>query len=83
MISAFNNEVNKHPQLVMRELGIAYLYSVPQSMGDCWEFWCCENTPNELPSYLKEADWNPYNRIGWGLSEEMAKEIYRRINEQN
>ena len=66
---------NRHPQLVMRELGITYQHSVPQSISDSWEFWNCENVPAELPPYLALRDWDPMKRIGWGLSAETAKLI--------
>lgn len=71
----FNCGVRAHPQLIMQELGIKYQYSVPQSMVDLWEFWNCENIPDNLPSYLSFFDIDPMERIGFGLSEKMAKEI--------
>jgi hypothetical protein len=64
-----------HPQKIMEELGITYQRAVPQTIGDSWEFWCCENVPDELPEGLTIKDWNPMDRIGWGLSKEDAEEI--------
>lgn len=64
-----------HPQRVMKELGITYLHSVTQSISDTWEFWCCENVPENLPSGIEVKDWNPMDRIGWGLGQEMAEKI--------
>src|SRR5262249_55009235 len=39
----------EHAQAAMRRLGITYQYAVPQSMGDCWWFFNCENVPDPLP----------------------------------
>ena len=75
MTAGIDCNENRHPQAVMKELGITYQHSVPQSISDSWEFWNCENVPSELPKYLRVADWNPMNRIGWGLSEADAKKI--------
>lgn len=73
-----------HPQKVMRDLGITYQYSVSQSISDSWEFWNCENIPEEMPEALRVANWNPMERIGWGLSQEMAEKIrdYKQIKEE-
>jgi len=66
---------NRHPQLVMKSLGITYQHATPQSISDSWWFWNCENIPDELPKYLTVRDWNPMEMIGWGLSEEDAISI--------
>lgn len=65
----------KHPQRVMKKLGIKYTHAVPQSMGDQWWFFNCVNIPNPLPPYLEEAHWVPHECIGYGLSKQMADEI--------
>ncbi len=64
-----------HPQEIMKRLGITYQHATPQSLGDQWWFWNCENIPEELPPYLEVADWNPMEMIGWGLSKENAEAI--------
>ena len=64
-----------HPQEIMKKIGITYQYATPQSMGNQWWFWNCENLPKELPEYLEVANWNPMKMIGWGLSKENAEEI--------
>lgn len=64
-----------HPQKVMKDLGITYQHSTPQSISDEWWFWNCENLPKELPKYLKVFTVDPMKCIGWGLSEREAKEI--------
>lgn len=64
-----------HPQKVIKSLGITYQHATPQSMGDQWWFWNCENIPEELPEYLEYADLNPMDMIGWGLSKENAEKI--------
>ena len=64
-----------HPQRVMEKLGITYQHATPQSMGDQWWFWNCENVPKKLPEFLEVADLNPMECIGYGLSEEDAENI--------
>lgn len=73
----------RHPQEVMKSLGIHYIHATPQSMGDQWWFWCCDlhATPrsigtNKLPSFIEPIDLTPASKyIGWGISEEIAKMI--------
>jgi len=67
----------RHPQPVMRELGITYSHSTPQSMADQWWFWNCENLPESLPGYLTKLALDPREQVGWGLSQQEADEIYR------
>jgi len=66
---------SRHAQTVMESLGITYQHATPQSIGDSWWFWNCENLPEQLPVFLKTADWNPMEMIGWGLSEKDALKI--------
>lgn len=62
----------------MKELGIAYTHSTPQSLGDQFWFWNCSNIPENLPSYITELETkDPMEFVGWGLNEEEAKEIKR------
>ena len=75
MTAGMSCKETRHAQIVMKELGITYQHSVPQSMSDSWEFWNCENLPDNLPEYLKLMDRDPMKRIGRGLSEEDAKKI--------
>ena len=66
----------RHAQAVMRELGITYQTSTPQSMSDSFWFWNCENVPEILPKYITELEISdPLEWVGWGLSEEEALEI--------
>lgn len=64
-----------HPQVVMKSLGITYQHATPQSIGDQWWFWNCENIPDPLPEYLSELGIEPHEAIGYGLSAEMAEAI--------
>lgn len=64
-----------HPQKAMRELGINYQHATPQSAGDQWWFWNCENLPEELPPFLTEMSVDPISCIGFGLSQENAEAI--------
>lgn len=66
---------NGHPQKVMRELGITYQHSTPQSIGDQWWFWNCQGVPDELPKYLTDLVLDPMECIGYGLSKEDAEKI--------
>ena len=66
---------SRHPQEVMKDLGITYIHATPQSMGDQWWFWNCENIPEKLPEYIDELIADPMECIGYGLSEEDAKKI--------
>ena len=75
MTAGINCKENRHAQAVMKDLDITYQHSVPQSISDNWEFWNCENVPEELPEFLKVVDWDPMERIGWGLSQERAEAI--------
>lgn len=43
---------NRHPQTVMREMGITYEHAIPQSMGDQWWLFNCEH--GDLPTYIAE-----------------------------
>ncbi len=71
----FESKENRHAQKVMRELGISYSHSTPQSLGDQWWFWNCKNVPSPLPAYLSELRLDPHESIGYGLSKEDADEI--------
>jgi hypothetical protein len=71
----------------MKSLGITYTHSTPQSLGDQWWFWNCENLPDPLPDYLEPLNdskgnpLDPFKCIGWGLSEQEARwiDIYGRM----
>lgn len=75
MEAAMRCNETRHAQIVMKELGITYQHSTPQSMGDQFWFWNCENVPENLPKYITVADWNPMEMIGWGLSKDDAEKI--------
>ena len=64
-----------HPQDKMKELGIIYQHATPQTMGDSWQFWNCENVPEELPNYITREIYDPLEWIGYGLSKENAEKI--------
>lgn len=68
-------KLTSHPQKVMKELGITYQHATPQSLSDQWWFWNCENIPEDLPDYITELGLDPMKCIGYGLSEEDAKNI--------
>lgn len=75
MIEAHYEGMTQHPQNAMKLLGITYQHATPQSIGDQWWFWNCENIPNPLPTFLSELESDPMDCIGWGLDKETAKLI--------
>ncbi len=73
-VSTYYND--EHPQRMMKRLGITYQHSTPQSMGDQWWFWNCENVPDPLPDHTSILECNdPMEMVGWGLSKEDAEKI--------
>lgn len=56
MIASDCNE-GRHPQIVMKELGITYKEAYPQPLGDQWWFVDCDNIPSILPEYILEIDF--------------------------
>jgi hypothetical protein len=66
---------NRHAQKVMKELGITYQHATPQTIGDQWWFWNCENIPEKLPSFITVLELDPMDCIGWGLSKKKAESI--------
>lgn len=75
LYGAFLEGDKRHAQETMRALGITYQHSTPQSMGDCWQFWNCENVPASLPSFIEEIKIDPMEMLGYGLSRENAEKI--------
>lgn len=75
MTAGFDCNEMRHPQTVMKELGITYQHATPQSIGDCWWFWNCRGMPAELPKYLSELKVTPQKAVGHGLTQEMADKI--------
>lgn len=71
----------EHPQETMARLGITYMMGTSHPISDQWHFWCCENIPANLPSFITELETDPMQRIGTGLSEEEAKLIVKKMNE--
>lgn len=67
--------MHAHPQRVMFGLCITYQHATPQSMGDQWWFWNCENVPEPLPHYLTPLGIDPREAVGYGLSEDDAERI--------
>lgn len=64
-----------HPQEAMRELGITYQVATPQSMGDQWWFWNCQNLPEKLPPFLTDLGLDPMKCVGFSLSKVQAESI--------
>lgn len=66
---------NRHPQVVMSELGITYEHATPQSMGDQWWFWIPHNMPEKLPDFITVSEHDPLESIGFGLSKDAAEKL--------
>lgn len=75
-----NCDITAHPQQTMHALGIKYQAATPQSLGEQWWFWNCENIPEPLPQYLTELTVDPYDAIGWGLSKEQTDAIHNKVS---
>jgi hypothetical protein len=75
LIGAYYDGEKRHAQAIMKDLGITYQYSTPQSISDSWWFWNCENIPDNLPEYFSELKVDPMKCIGYGLSEDAAIKI--------
>jgi hypothetical protein len=75
LIDAMGHNENRHPQKVMKDMGITYQHATPQSIADQWWFWNCDNIPEKLPSFITELEIDPISAIGYGLSKEDAEEI--------
>ena len=69
---------SRHAQVVMKDLGIIYSHSTPQSIADQWWFWNCINLPENLPTFLKVMNINAKDCIGYGISKEECDEIERK-----
>ena len=82
MDASFEAKENRHPEIVMKELGIKYQLSVPQSIYDQWWFFCCENIPKDIPSFLTsmKEDNDFRNMVGVGLSLEDCKKLENYIS---
>ena len=80
-VAQLNGEY-RHAQEVMKDLGITYTHSTPQSAGSQFWFWNCENVPNQLPNFLDELKGPASRFLGWGLTKKEAKEIdgYKKYN---
>lgn len=73
----FNCMMNeRHPQTVMRELGVNYVVAQPQMMGDQWWFWCCDPVPEPLPDFLTEITFQPEDAM---LSDRAIAKIKARM----
>jgi hypothetical protein len=75
MSAGLEHDENRHAQVVMKELGITYQHSTPQSMLDCWQFWNCKNVPDEIPGFLSVLTVDPMKMVGYGLNQKDAEKI--------
>lgn len=82
MMAYIDYNETRHAKKVMSELGIEYHHATPQSLGDQWWFWCCQDIPEDLSGYITELDLDPMECIGHGLSEEEALSIIKKRRER-
>ena len=58
-ISAYNLGEKRHAQIIMKELSIKHGFviteSIPQSVGDGWEFFIEFDKTPKLPDYFNES----------------------------
>jgi hypothetical protein len=77
---------SESPDLLLKRLGITYLISIPQAIGECWQFFGCEKIPNEISEddgkYLSfNMEYrNPHRSVGRGLSKDSANLIQKWID---
>ncbi len=71
----------RHAEQVMRDLGITWGRSTPQTMDEAWWFWNCENVPADLPPYVRKSETDPYEAVGCGFTYEMADEVLAKAKE--
>lgn len=84
LIGALDAGVKESAPEFIRNLGIKYQKSVPQTMADCWEFWNCSGIPEGLPSFVMAYETrDPYKSIGLGLSQQDADEIHAEQLKEN
>ena len=75
-IAVVDYNERRHACDVIKELGIIYQYSTPQSLGDQFWFWNCENIPKYLPRFINELKIkDPMEYVGFGLNKEWAEKI--------
>lgn len=74
-----NYQCPTHPQKLLKELNIGYDIAVPQSIGECWDFWNykIKNIPQCDLSILGISFdvRKPYDYIGYGLSMEKVETL--------
>ena len=75
MAACMDFSESRHPQEVMKQLGITYQHVTPQSLAEQFWFWNCENVPDELPEYITILTADPIEQVGYGLSKTEAEKI--------
>lgn len=79
-ISWYDIDVRDNPSQIMRDLGIWYFISVPHTISDHTDFWCCMNVPEVLPTFIKERG-SPEGP-GYGLTKQQF-EIIKKMEAQH
>lgn len=76
MQGAYESGMLGHPQNILKAIGIKAMKHVPQTMGDCWDFWNCKDIPEKLPEYISVRPFLSPIEVRWGLSEKEAVELW-------
>ena len=80
--TAYEAGFKDHPEKVMRQIGVDYTHSTPQTIYDKWIFWNCRALPRiqpePLPAFLIPlTNKDPFYWVGFGLSLKDAEDISR------
>ena len=80
--TAYESGFKDHPEKVMRQIGVDYTHSTPQTAHDKWIFWNCRVLPRilhePLPRFLTRlTNQDPFYWVGLGISREDAEDISR------
>lgn len=73
--AGFDHDENRNACEVVKELGIKYEKSVPQSICDQFWFFNCTNVPDNLPPYITPMEVDIKNLVGHGLSAEDVEKL--------
>ena len=74
MEAAISHNEKRHPQSVLKGIGVDYFMAVPQSISDCWFFYLPEFSYDfMLPKFCEVMMVDPLDHVGFGLSMDDAK----------
>jgi hypothetical protein len=85
VLKAVECKEQRHPQAVVKELGIKYKYSKAYTTADKWVFNDCTNIPSTLPIFIKDEPMkdNEAYAKALQLKDKTIKDLVEQINELN